>query len=133
MLTIGNPGLADSLRSEMLFHDIDVTMFNPAGIDSPGYVEENKGKPAVTIKIEESDEVISPEACAGHLMRGESLLTAFHQWLTIGSKGLERGYYQPTTFIISELMRVASQGGVPGNNRVLDFFLWIAAGVSLSK
>jgi len=44
----------------------------PAGIDTPGFVEEEKEKPAVTRKIEESDEQISPEKCAEYLIAGES-------------------------------------------------------------
>jgi 3-dehydrosphinganine reductase len=43
----------------------------PAGIDSPGYVEEQRSKPAITRTIEEGDKVISPGECAGHLIRGE--------------------------------------------------------------
>ena len=44
----------------------------PAGIQSPGYDAEQVGKPAVTKKLEDGDKVISPEACAGHLIRGVS-------------------------------------------------------------
>ena len=46
----------------------------PAGIDSPGFIEEEKEKPKVTRKIEESDEQISPEKCAEYLFAGTSLL-----------------------------------------------------------
>jgi len=46
----------------------------PAGIDTPGFVEEEKEKPAVTKKIEESDDQISPEKCAEYLIAGGSLL-----------------------------------------------------------
>ena len=44
----------------------------PAGIDSPGFIEEEKEKPKVTRKIEESDEQISPEKCAEYLFAGTS-------------------------------------------------------------
>lgn len=50
----------------------------PAGIDTPGFVEEEKEKPAVTRKIEESDEQISAEKCAEYLIAGESLLLFPH-------------------------------------------------------
>jgi hypothetical protein len=60
----------------MLLYDIGVTMFMPAGIDSPGYIEEQKEKPAPTKKLEESDEISSPEVVVGHLIRGESLTSA---------------------------------------------------------
>jgi hypothetical protein len=46
----------------------------PAGIDTPGFVEEEKEKPAVTRKIEESDDQISAEKCAEYLIAGESFL-----------------------------------------------------------
>jgi len=54
----------------MILHNIDIHLFMPAGIDSPGFVEEEKEKPAVTKKIEESDEQISPEKCAEYLIAG---------------------------------------------------------------
>jgi len=44
----------------------------PAGIDTPGFLEEEKEKPAVTRKIEESDEQISPQKCAEYLIAGGS-------------------------------------------------------------
>jgi hypothetical protein len=46
----------------------------PAGIDSPGFIQEEKEKPTVTKKIEESDDQISPEICAEYLIAGGSLL-----------------------------------------------------------
>jgi 3-dehydrosphinganine reductase len=64
-------GLADSLRSEMLLHDISVHIFMPAGIDSPGYIVEQEHKPAPTKKLEEGDKVQSPEVVAAHLFGGE--------------------------------------------------------------
>jgi hypothetical protein len=66
----------------MLLYDIGVTMFMPAGIDSPGYIEEQKEKPAPTKKLEESDEISSPEVVVGHLIRGESLTPTFKVILT---------------------------------------------------
>jgi hypothetical protein len=58
----------------MILHDISVHLFMPAGIDSPGFVEEEREKPKVTRKIEESDEQISPEKCAEYLFAGMSFL-----------------------------------------------------------
>jgi hypothetical protein len=66
--------LADALRSEMILHNISIHLFMPAGIDTPGFVEEEKEKPAVTRKIEESDDQISPEKCAEYLIAGGSLV-----------------------------------------------------------
>lgn len=67
------PGLADALRSEMILHQISIHLFMPAGIDTPGFVEEEKEKPKVTKKIEEDDTQISPEACAQALIQGKHI------------------------------------------------------------
>jgi hypothetical protein len=55
----------------------------PAGIDTPGFVEEEKEKPAVTRKIEESDEQISAEKCAEFLIAGESFLRYLSPFLVL--------------------------------------------------
>jgi 3-dehydrosphinganine reductase len=68
------PGLAETLRNELLLYDIDVHIFFPATIYSPGYEQENLTKPKITLKIEEGDEGTQPEACAQHLLDGLSLL-----------------------------------------------------------
>ncbi|ORX38198.1 hypothetical protein BD324DRAFT_578063, partial [Kockovaella imperatae] len=107
-------GLADALRSEMLLHDITVNLFLPGGIDTPGYEVENSSKPAPTKKLEEGDTLITAEECVNHMVRG-----------------LQRGYYQSTTMFVSELMRMGSRGGVPGNNPIKDFFMWLLAGIGM--
>jgi hypothetical protein len=58
----------------MILHNISIHLFMPAGIDTPGFVEEEKEKPAVTRKIEESDDQISAEKCAEYLIAGGSFL-----------------------------------------------------------
>ena len=63
-------GLAECLRSELQMYGIQVHMYFPATILSPGLEEENKTKPALTLEIEGQDEGLSPEACAQHLLRG---------------------------------------------------------------
>lgn len=55
----------------MLLYGISIHLFMPAGIDTPGFVEEEKEKPAVTKKIEESDSQISPDLCAKYLLAGQ--------------------------------------------------------------
>lgn len=94
-------GLADSLRSELQLHDITVHLYMPAGILSPGYENEQKTKPGITKQIEEGDTPIAPEAAAALLI-----------------KGLERGNYQITNDLVTDLVRVASKGPVPGNGLV---------------
>ncbi|WVQ79783.1 hypothetical protein IAT38_001883 [Cryptococcus sp. DSM 104549] len=96
-------GLADTLRSEMLLHGIDIHIFMPAGIVSPGYEVENVTKPEVTKKIEETDTPLAPEVSAAHL-----------------EAGLRKGYYGITDNLVTDLIRLRSDGGVPTNNFFLD-------------
>ena len=57
-------------------YDIGVHIFFPGNIDTPGYVHENKLKPAITAKIEEADPALKPEVVAKHLLAGASLCFA---------------------------------------------------------
>jgi 3-dehydrosphinganine reductase len=63
-------GLAETLRSEMLLYGIDIHILFPGTIYSPGYTEENKTKPKITLKIEETDEGGQPEYIARALLEG---------------------------------------------------------------
>jgi 3-dehydrosphinganine reductase len=63
-------GLAETLRSELLLYSITVHIFFPGTMYSPGYIEENKTKPKITLKIEENDEGLKPEQAAECLLRG---------------------------------------------------------------
>lgn len=65
-------GLAESLQSEFKLYGIDVHMFFPGTILSPGYVEENKVKPEITLKVEEGDTARSPEELAEYLVKGQT-------------------------------------------------------------
>ncbi|TYJ53269.1 hypothetical protein B9479_006083 [Cryptococcus floricola] len=92
-------GLADALRSEMLLHDIDVHIFHPCGILSPGYEKEMMTKPDVTRKIEDGDKPITPEESVAAL-----------------ESGLRKGYYQITDNLVADFVRLRANGGVPSNN-----------------
>lgn len=63
-------GLADTLRNEFLLYNIKVHCYFPGTILSPGFVEEEKCKPAITKKIEGPDDGLTPEQCAKALIRG---------------------------------------------------------------
>lgn len=91
-------GLADSLRAELKLYDIAVHLYMPAGILSPGYEDEQKIKHALTKKIEESDTPISAELCTKYLL-----------------KGIERGQYQITNDLLTDIVRVSTCGPVPWN------------------
>jgi len=64
-------GLAETLHSELLLYGIDVHIYYPNTIYSPGYEEENKTKPDITKAIEEGDEGVTPEQGAAILLKGE--------------------------------------------------------------
>lgn len=103
-------GLADSLRSELQLYGIRVHLYMPAGILSPGYENEQKTKPAVTKKIEEGDTPIAPEKAAALLIRG-----------------IERGNYQITNDLVTDLVRSVSRGPVPGNGPLDYVYACVAA------
>lgn len=63
-------GLADTLRSELLLYGIDVHIYMPAGILTPGFETESMTKPKITQKIEEGDTPITADVCADLLYNG---------------------------------------------------------------
>ncbi|KZP32984.1 oxidoreductase [Athelia psychrophila] len=105
-------GLAETLRSELALYDIGVHIFFPATIYSPGYAEENKSKPKITLKIEEGDEGLKPEQSAATLL-----------------SGVENGNFHITSDLQAHLFRAATRGASPMNNVLLDglyaFIGWI--------
>jgi hypothetical protein len=60
----------------------------------------------------------------------ESLMGRYKDDILIRIIGLERGYYQPTSYFITDLMRMQSRGAVPGNNVFMDVIWWFISGVS---
>lgn len=53
-----------------MMYSIAVHIYFPPTILSPGYDEENKTKPRITLKIEETDDGTTPETAAAGLLRG---------------------------------------------------------------
>ncbi|KAF7314747.1 Protein kinase domain-containing protein [Mycena kentingensis (nom. inval.)] len=115
-LTAAAAGLAESLRSELQLYDISVHLCTPGTIYSPGYIEENKTKPKITLKIEESDEGLQPEQVAAALIRG-----------------VEKNHFHIPVDLLGDLFRASTRGATPQNGYFLDvlyaFIGWIAIAV----
>ncbi|KAJ8088177.1 3-dehydrosphinganine reductase [Marasmius tenuissimus] len=107
-------GLAETLRSELLLYDCSVHICFPATIYSPGYIEENKTKPPITLKIEETDEGQTPEQVAMGLF-----------------KGVQRGYFHITTELLGDIFRSSTRGATPRNNPVLDVVYGLMGSIAL--
>ncbi|KAI0648818.1 oxidoreductase [Trametes meyenii] len=97
-------GLAEALQSELQLYDIDVHISFPPTIYTPGYETENKTKPAITLKIEETDSGLSPEEVATGIF-----------------KGVRRGNFHITTGWIGDTFRASTAGSSPRNSYVADW------------
>ncbi|KIJ64202.1 hypothetical protein HYDPIDRAFT_112154 [Hydnomerulius pinastri MD-312] len=89
-------GLAEALRSELLLYGISAHIFFPPTMYTPGFDEENKTKPPITRKIEETDDGLSAEAAAIGLF-----------------KGVERGDFHITADLITSLFKASTRGNAP--------------------
>ncbi|KAH8549368.1 hypothetical protein BGW37DRAFT_522501 [Umbelopsis sp. PMI_123] len=102
-------GLADTLRNELQRHKINIHIFYPGSIFSPGFEVENQTKPHITRVIEGTNDGQTPEECARSL-----------------TKGLEAGYYSITTDFLTDLLRTVGRGVGPTNGFFSD---WILSGL----
>ncbi|EIM88327.1 oxidoreductase [Stereum hirsutum FP-91666 SS1] len=100
-------GLADTLRQEMLLYAVDVHIYFPATIHSPGYVEENRTKPPLLLELEAADEGLSPEKAAEGLYGG-----------------LQRGDFHITDSLVTHLFRTNTRGCTPYNSNMLKEFIF---------
>ncbi|CAA7263965.1 unnamed protein product [Cyclocybe aegerita] len=96
-------GLADTLQSELMLYGVDVHIFFPPSMFTPGFDEENKTKPAIVRKIESADEGITPEQAA---------VTLF--------KGVQNGEAHITADLITTLLRASTRGPSYRSNWFLD-------------
>ncbi|KAF7330271.1 3-ketodihydrosphingosine reductase TSC10 [Mycena venus] len=70
-------GLADTLQSEfMLYDNLDVRIFFPPAMFTPGFDQENTTKPRIVREIESTDDGVTPEAAARALLHGHMHITA---------------------------------------------------------
>ena len=114
LITSLTSGLAECLRSELLLYSIDVHIYFPATILTPGLEVENQTKPELTKQIEGTDEGQTPAQCAAHLLRG-----------------VERNEYSITDGLIGWLFRISSGGSAPGSNVWVDSLAMLPARVRI--
>ncbi|KAJ7068322.1 oxidoreductase [Mycena amicta] len=107
-------GLAETLRSEMQLYGISIHLCCPGTIYSPGYEQENKTKPKITLKIEEADGGLTPEQVANALI-----------------KGIERNEFHIAVDSLGEIFRASTRGATPQNNLFLDALFALAGWVAL--
>ncbi|TMW55940.1 hypothetical protein Poli38472_008588 [Pythium oligandrum] len=99
-------GLAESLRNELILYDIGVSIYYPGNIDSPGFEEENRYKPALTAEIEGSASLVKPDDVAQSLING-----------------LSNGYFAITNDPIIFILRIISSGVAPRCNTPFEAML----------
>jgi 3-dehydrosphinganine reductase len=118
-------GLAETLRQELLLYSIDVHIYMPVTIYSPGYEEENKSKPQLVLKIEESDPGLTPEKCAEGLYEGAVLVTpSFRCEAKVVYAGVQKGEFHITDTFIANLFRTSTRGASPFGSNVLKDLLF---------
>ena len=90
--------------------DINVHILFPMGIKTPGFENENKLKPELTVKLEEDDKPQTPDEVA-----------------KIAMKRLEAGDYMITTALLGHLMRGAGMGGSTRAGLLDVFWNWLGS------
>ena len=103
-------GLAETLRNELLKDNIDVHIYLPGSIDTPGFVEEQKTKPQVSKFIEGQTTPGDPAILAQKLIRG-----------------LELNYFAITSDFVTDMVYVSCRGVAPVRNVVSDLFALLIA------
>ncbi len=63
-------GFSEALRSEVRTHGISVSVLCPPDTDTPGYAQENVGKPPETRALSESAKLMSAEDVARSMLKG---------------------------------------------------------------
>ncbi|GAA5893735.1 hypothetical protein JCM6882_003082 [Rhodosporidiobolus microsporus] len=97
-------GLAEGLRTELQLYGINVHLFLPATILTPGFENEEKLKPQITKNIEGPDEGLKPDAVAKELI-----------------KGVERNDFYITYESVGHML-ANSRGITPWNNLLIGAF-----------
>jgi len=109
-------GLAETLRQELLLYSIGVQIYMPVTMYSPGYEEENKTKPELVLKIEESDPGLTPEKAAEGLY-----------------EGVQKGEFHITDTFIANLFRASTRGASTfGSNVLKDLVFGLIGTIGLT-
>ncbi|TFK26976.1 oxidoreductase [Coprinopsis marcescibilis] len=103
-------GLADTLQSELMLYGINVQIFFPATMLTPGYDEENKTKPQIVKDIEAADNGLTADQAA---------LALF--------KGAQGDYPHISGDFNSDLFRTSTRGAVGHANWIWDGLLDMVA------
>ena len=119
---ISATGLAEALQAEFLMYGIDIHIVFPGTIFSPGLDEENKIKPKITLKLEETDDGMHPDKIAEHMLSGtctnfHTIVSSPHSWWL---QGIAKGKFHITYDFISNVFRASSRGSSPGNSSLLS-------------
>jgi len=96
-------GLADTLQSELMLYGVDVHIFFPTTMFTPGYEEEIKTKPRIVKKVEGTSDGLTPEQAALALI-----------------KGVENGDVHITADLLTSLFRASTRGAAYRSNWLLD-------------
>jgi 3-dehydrosphinganine reductase len=105
-------GLAETLRQELLLYSIDVHIYMPVTMFTPGYEEENKTKPDLVLKIEESDGGLTAEKAAEGLYQG-----------------VRKGDFHITDTFIADVFRTNTRGTSPFGSNILKDLLYSFIGM----
>ncbi|PPQ83161.1 hypothetical protein CVT25_005408 [Psilocybe cyanescens] len=110
-------GLADTLNSELKLYGIDVHIYFPGTMFTPGYTEETKTKPEITQTIEGTDGVTAEQAALA-LYKGMAL----HYVVGLYSRilGVVNGNYHISGDLITDLFCASTRGAAPRNNWLLE-------------
>jgi len=107
-------GLADTLQSELMLYGVDVHIYFPNSMFTPGFEEENKTKPEIVKKIEGVEDGQTAEQAA---------LALF--------KGVQNGDVHITGDLITSIFRASTRGGAYRCNWFLDALLDMIAFIGI--
>lgn len=99
---------------------MSVHIFFPGTIYSPGYIEENKTKPKITLKIEETDDGMKPEKAAEALLNGKPGNSCLTLTYIFSLPGVRDGYFHISADLLGNLFRSSTRGSTPHNNVLMD-------------